>query len=240
MASLKKRSTSIGALPAVNTGAPRAGDLQHRTLGSKTASRQSEEEARLVDAYFSADVETDGPIPGPFSMLSFALVYSGSFDGVTFLPERELNEHFYAELRPISEEFQVEALAVNKIDRQRLLREGQDPGEAMTAAAQWVYSIAAGRRPVLVAYPLSFDWTWLYWYLIRYSRAGSPFDHSGCFDVKTAFAVKAGLPIARSSRKNLLLELHTGHPHTHHALADARQQADLFQSLFSWRFNEPR
>jgi hypothetical protein len=37
-----------------------------------------------VDAYFSADVETDGPIPGVFSMLSFALVYAGSFDGRKF------------------------------------------------------------------------------------------------------------------------------------------------------------
>jgi hypothetical protein len=34
---------------------------------------------RQIDAYFSADVETDGPIPGPFSMLSFAIVYAGSF-----------------------------------------------------------------------------------------------------------------------------------------------------------------
>jgi hypothetical protein len=37
-----------------------------------------------IDAYFSADVETDGPIPGPYSMLSFALVYAGSFDGSTY------------------------------------------------------------------------------------------------------------------------------------------------------------
>jgi hypothetical protein len=42
-----------------------------------------------VDAYFSADVETDGPIPGPFSMLSFAIVYAGSFDGRRF--ERPLS-----------------------------------------------------------------------------------------------------------------------------------------------------
>src|SRR6185437_9558285 len=37
-----------------------------------------------VDAYFSADVETDGPIPGEYSMLSFALVFAGTFDGVTY------------------------------------------------------------------------------------------------------------------------------------------------------------
>jgi len=29
---------------------------------------------KFVDVYFSADVETDGPIPGPFSMLSLGLV----------------------------------------------------------------------------------------------------------------------------------------------------------------------
>ena len=39
---------------------------------------------RELDAYFSADVETDGPIPGPFSILSFAMVYAGSFDGKRF------------------------------------------------------------------------------------------------------------------------------------------------------------
>ena len=36
------------------------------------------------DVYFSADIETDGSIPGPFSMLSFALVYAGQFDGEAF------------------------------------------------------------------------------------------------------------------------------------------------------------
>ena len=34
-----------------------------------------------IDVYFSVDVETDGPIPGPYSMLSFALAVAGTFDG---------------------------------------------------------------------------------------------------------------------------------------------------------------
>jgi hypothetical protein len=37
------------------------------------------------DVYFSADVETDGPIPGPYSILSVAIVYAGSFDGRKFV-----------------------------------------------------------------------------------------------------------------------------------------------------------
>ena len=47
-----------------------------------------------VDAYFSADVETDGPIPGPFSMLSFALVYAGTFDGDRFVDRAHTSEFF--------------------------------------------------------------------------------------------------------------------------------------------------
>ena len=70
-----------------------------------------------VDAYFSADVETDGPIPGPFSMLSFGLVFAGTFDGSRYRRPDEFNICFYRELQPISEEFQAEALAVNGLDR---------------------------------------------------------------------------------------------------------------------------
>lgn len=36
------------------------------------------------DLYISADVETDGPIPGPYSMLSFGLAVVGSYDGHRF------------------------------------------------------------------------------------------------------------------------------------------------------------
>ena len=44
----------------------------------------NEVRARNVDAYFSADVETDGPIPWSSSILSFAIVYAGHFDGDLF------------------------------------------------------------------------------------------------------------------------------------------------------------
>ena len=49
----------------------------------------------LVDVYFSADVETDGPIPGPFSILSFALVYAGRFDGGRFERPANLDDAIY-------------------------------------------------------------------------------------------------------------------------------------------------
>ena len=50
---------------------------------------------RKTDIYISADVETDGPIPGPYSMLSFALVYAGAFDGKTFFRPPNYDRSIY-------------------------------------------------------------------------------------------------------------------------------------------------
>ena len=186
------------------------------------------------DVYISADVETDGPIPGPYSMLSFALVYAGRFDGERFFPPADLERVFYAELKPISNEFQPEAMQVNGLDRDRLVREGDLPEQAMTAASRWVKEVAQTASPVLVAYPLAFDWSWLYWYFVRFAPDGSPFSYSHCFDVKTAYAVKAGLPVARATRSGLPASLRSARPHTHHALDDAREQAEIFAKLQAW------
>jgi hypothetical protein len=201
------------------------------------ASPRERADSSQVDVYFSADVETDGPIPGPFSILSFALVYAGQFDGTRFARPEDYDRTFYRELRPISEEFDPEALQVNGLDRKRLVREGMLPAVAMTEAAQWVRALAGDARPILVAYPLSFDWTWLYWYFVRFSAAGSPFSHSGCFDMKTAFAVKARLPVAAAGRNGLLPCLRSMRPHTHDALDDAIEQAEIFANLFEWKGN---
>lgn len=187
-----------------------------------------------MDAYFSADVETDGPIPGPFSMLSFAIVFAGTYDGHKFSRPSDYSKGFYRELQPISDEFQIEALAVNGLNRDRLLIEGDQPTAAMTLAADWVRSVSGHANPVLVAYPLSFDWTWLYWYFVRYSKSGSPFDYSRCFDVKTAVSVKTGRPISESGRSKLPRGMRSHRAHTHHAMDDAAEQAEIFANVFEW------
>ncbi len=191
--------------------------------------------ARTTDVYFSADVETDGSIPGPFSMLSFGIVVAGRYDGSTFSRPERLDETFEVSLRPISDRFDPEALAVNGIDRERLLREGEDPAVAMGRAAAWIREKAGRGTPVLVAYPLSFDWTWLYWYFERYADGGSPFKHSHCFDLKTAYAVKSGRPLAASGRSSLPEHLRSKRPHTHRAIDDAIEQAEIFANVFEWK-----
>src|SRR5690606_10995220 len=81
------------------------------------------------------------------------------------------------------------------LDRARLQAEGHDPASAMREASAWIASVAEGAEPVLVAYPLSFDWTWLYWYFIHFTQH-SPFGHSRCLDIKTLYATKARTCIA--------------------------------------------
>lgn len=207
---------------------------QHLDENIVMSGKKRKDNERAVDVYFSADVETDGPIPGPFSILSFALVYAGAFDGKHFTPPQDYKQTFYRELRPISENFQPEALRVNGLDRDRLLREGEAPELVMTEASRWIKSITEGAKPVLVAYPLSFDWSWLYWYFVRFAAEGSPFNHSLCFDMKTAFAVKAGVPISEAGRSRLLPSLRPQREHTHHALEDATEQAEIFSKIFQW------
>jgi hypothetical protein len=105
------------------------------------------------DVYISIDIEADGPIPGPFSMLSLGMAVAGTFDGQTFEPRDPAADTFYREFRPISDDYEAEALAVSGLDREALKSEGADPSVAMTCAAQWVKSASGRARPVAVAYP---------------------------------------------------------------------------------------
>ncbi|ARJ68791.1 exonuclease [Paracoccus contaminans] len=191
---------------------------------------------RLIkDVYFSADVETDGSVPGPYSMLSFSMVLAGTFDGQRFTRPHSYDEYFYAELAPISTNFQPEALAVNGLDRSRLILTGTSPPDAMNAAYDWVMRTSLGGTPILVAYPVAFDWTWLYWYFSVFSAKGSPFGYSNCYDIKTAFAAKGGSQVSLSGRSKMPPRLQSKKPHTHNAVDDAIEQAEIFANVFEWR-----
>jgi DNA polymerase III epsilon subunit-like protein len=185
------------------------------------------------DLYISADVETDGPVPGLYSLLSFGMYVVGAFDGERFRrPDKPLT--LYRELKPISDKFQQEALEVNGLDRDRLTAEGADPSAAMDEAAEWVRDVAQQHRPVLVAYPVAFDWSFLYWYFERFASGGSPFGHSSCLDIRTLYQAQAGTVFDLSGKRNMPTELLPDSPHTHNALDDAIEQGELFANLLTW------
>lgn len=183
--------------------------------------------------YLSVDVEADGPIPGPYSMISFGAAVCGRHDDSGFHAVEPTLDTFYRQLRPISDEFDVEALAVSGLDRDMLLASGADPEEAMADFVAWVELVSGSAKPVVVAYPACYDWMFLYWYLIRFA-GHSPFGHSGCLDMKSLYATKAVVPIAFVGKRSMPKHLLPDRPHTHHALDDAIEQGELFANLMRW------
>lgn len=186
-----------------------------------------------ADLYISADIEADGPIPGRFSMLSFGLAVAGRFDGSSFEPCDPAVETFYRELRPITEEWLPEAVAASGLDRDALAREGADPLVVMQDAAEWVGRLSGSNRPVLVGYPVVFDWMFLHWYFVAFVGE-SPFGFSGALDIKTIYQQKARVTLNEAGRTDLPPELRASRPHTHNARDDAVEQAEIFNKLFAW------
>jgi hypothetical protein len=189
------------------------------------------------DTYFSVDIEADGPIPGPYSMISIGVAVAGHRER-TFTPADPAAATFYRELRPISDDFVPEALAVSGLDRDALVRYGADPAVAMAELTAWVREQAGGTRPVVTAYPAAYDWLFLYWYLIRFT-GGSVFGHSGVLDMKTMYAVKAGVPYGLAHKRAMPRHLLADRRHTHHALDDAIEQAEMFAKLMAWQPGSP-
>ena len=129
------------------------------------------------EIYISTDIETDGPIPGVYSMLSFG--------SAAYLADKTLVSTFEANLETLPDaSSHVETMqwwetqpAAWKACRENL----QTPEIAMPAYVQWLETLPG--KPVFVAYPAGFDFTFVYWYLIRFAGR-SPFSHSA-LDMKT-------------------------------------------------------
>lgn len=187
------------------------------------------------DVYICCDIEADGPIPGPYSMLSLGMSVAGRFDGRTFTRADPAAETFYAELAPVSSRWDEESLRVSGLDRDRLVREGERPAPAMRRAADWIEDVAGADRPVFASYPLGYDWMFVHWYFQRFLSGKGPFGHSVHLDIKTLFAVKAGVTVGAAVRKNLAEDLRPQRPATHHARDDAIAHADLLANLMTLR-----
>jgi DNA polymerase III epsilon subunit-like protein len=176
--------------------------------------------ASLPELYVATDVEADGPIPGPYSMLSLGMAVVGRPD-----------LSFYTELRPISDEFVPEALAVAGLDRERLLREAPTAEEAMDAASRWVHGLRAHGRPVFLAAPAVWDGMFVHWYFVRFAGK-NPFGGTGSgVDLRSYWMGKTGCEWSQTRKSTLIRQLGlAGLTHTHHAGDDAVELAKIFEA----------
>ena len=202
------------------------------------------------ELYVSIDTETDGSHPGKFSMVAIGASVSGSRElkgdkQITRIARDEDNV-FYAELKPISEEYNPEALAVGSfngleydatpVERRTYLEAfGEDPGVVMNRFVDWGLSLLKkydAKTLVFTAYPLGFDWLFTYWYLCQFTeRSGVMFSHSRHVDIKSYFAGKWDTLVTGATKRNFPKSLMPSSPHTHNALDDAVEQGEMFMNM---------
>lgn len=179
----------------------------------------------MNEIYVSTDVETDGPIPGVHSMLSFG--------SAAYRSDKTLVSTFTANLELLPEaqpcpktmawwQTQPEAWAAC---RENL----QAPATAMPAYVQWLKQLPG--KPVFVGYPAAFDFLFVYWYLIRFAGE-SPFSHSA-LDIKTYAMALLKKGYRESTKRNMPKAWFDALLHTHRALDDAIEQGALFCNMLA-------
>jgi len=179
----------------------------------------------MSEIYISTDVETDGPIPGPHSMLSIG--------SAAYRPDKQLVATFSANLEtlpgasahPRTAEWwatQPEAWAACRKDL-------ETPEATMTRYVAWVRSLQG--KPVFVAYPAGFDFLFVYWYLIRFVGE-SPFSHSA-LDMKTFAMALLKSGYRDATKRNMPKRWFDAKAHTHVALDDAIEQGALFCNMLA-------
>ena len=180
-----------------------------------------------AEVFVSVDVETAGPNPARYAMLSIGACLVDD-------PDRG----FYIELQPDSAEFEQEALAVSGLSLERLAVEGVGAAAAMRQFEDWLaQQLPPGARPVFTAFNAPFDWMFVDTYFQRY-LGRNPFGHSA-LDIKAYAMGMAGSSWAAVSMRELSPKYLDGRPLSHHALGDARQQAELFRALIAERTSGP-
>jgi hypothetical protein len=167
---------------------------------------------------YVVDVESDGPIPGKYSMVSFGAV----------LVAPPLDRTFYGQTRPIADAWLPEALAISGATREQHL--GYDePGEVMERFERWVQETSKG-KPVFFSDNVAFDWQFINWYFHTW-LGRNPFGWSGrrigdlyCGMVKDGFATWKHL------RKT---------PHDHHPVNDAKANAEALLAMIDMGLKLP-
>ncbi|MEO5535804.1 MAG: 3'-5' exonuclease [Pseudolysinimonas sp.] len=172
------------------------------------------------ERWISVDVETAGPTPGRYSMLSIGACLVDD-------PQRG----FYLELKPDRDEVIDSALAVSGLSMETLAKEGVEAGEAMKQFAQWVRDAVPPQthRPVFLGFNATFDWMFVEEYFVRYGIE-NPFGHGGV-DIKSYYVGMTGSTWEQTSMKHLSPKYLAGRPLSHNALGDARDQAELFRAI---------
>lgn len=169
------------------------------------------------EVFISVDVETSGPIPGEYSVLTI---------GACLVDDP--GTRFSTRLKPISDKADPDAMAVTGLSLDELSLTGVDPAIGMAQFQSWIEG-AAGMdgQPVFVGFNAAFDWSFVNYYFHRFLGC-NPFGFAA-LDIKSFFMGVAGCSWAETKSSRMAQALNPMHHGEHDALQDAIYQAELFR-----------
>lgn len=184
-----------------------------------------------AEIYVSTDCETDGPIPGPHSMLSFG--------SAAYTADKKLLGTFSANLMllpgAIGDPRTMEFWKQNPEAWEACRKDVRPPEVVMPEYVRWIKSLPG--KPVFVSYPVAFDFLFVYWYLIRFAGE-SPFSHFA-LDIKTYAMSLMHTDYRESTKRRMPKRWFDDLPHTHVALDDAIGQGALFCNMLAENRSRP-
>ncbi len=163
-----------------------------------------------IMAYIMVDIESDGPIPGDYSMISFGAV----------LVDEKLDKTFYGQLKPISDKFIPEALAVSGYSREQVFG-FDDPELVMMDFKQWIDKICES-RPIFISDNNGFDWMFICWYFHHFIGS-NPFG----FSSQNLGSLYKGMEKDMSKTFKHLRKT----KYTHHPVDDAKGNAEALLTM---------
>jgi DNA polymerase III epsilon subunit-like protein len=169
--------------------------------------------------FISVDVETSGPNPTQYSLLSI---------GACTLDEPPAT--FYVELKPVNMRSTRQAMEVSHLSLEELAEDGLPPAEAMGRFDSWLAThVPPGVQPVFVGFNAPFDWSFVNDYFHRF-LGRNPFGHAA-LDIKSFYMGLAGVQWSETSLRQVSQRYLENRPLTHHALRDALDQATIFRKM---------
>jgi hypothetical protein len=180
------------------------------------------------EIYVSMDIEADGPIPGPNSMLSFGAACFAENGTLVGTIDRNLDLLEGAQGDPDTMAWwgtQPEAWAACRKDP-------EPPEVAMNDLLDYLTELgdAHNANLVFVGYPATYDFMFVYWYLIKFAGR-SPFSFSG-LDIKTYACAVLKKNYKACAKRGMPKRWFKGNrKHTHEALDDAIGQGQLFLKM---------
>jgi hypothetical protein len=179
----------------------------------------------MAEIYVSTDIETDGPVPGLNSMLSFG--------SAAFLADKTLISTFSANLETLPGaaghpetmrwwETQPDAWEASR-------KNPQPPITVMPEYVAWLKGLPG--NPVFVGYPAAFDFMFITYYLYRFAGE-SPFAYSA-LDIKSYAMALMKVDFLDVVKSNMPRRWFDELPYTHVALDDAVSQGALFCNILT-------